>query len=78
MKTLLTFGADVNPLNQVSQTPLDIAIDKRSSNIVAILVSVGGKTGDTVLEEDDRSASLQTPLEPFDTVCMYVYIFMSS
>ena len=69
VKTLLTFGADVNPLNQVSQTPLDIAIDKQSSNVVAILVSVGGTTGDKVLEENERPAAAQNMLEPFDTVC---------
>ena len=68
MKTLLTFGADVNPLNQVSQTPLDIAIDKRSCNIVTILVSVGGKTGDKVLEDNDGAAAVQSTLEPFDMV----------
>lgn len=68
VKTLLTFGADVNPLNNFCQTPLDIAISKQCRNIVTILVSVCGKTGDTVLKEGDQSSSLRT-LEPFDTVC---------
>lgn len=74
VKALLTFGADVNPLNQVLQTPLDIAIDKRSCNIVAILVSVGGKTGDKVIVEDDGEATVHHTLEPFDVVCMSMWI----
>lgn len=69
MKTLLTFGADVNPLNEFSQTPLDIAIDKQCYTITAILVSVGGMTSDKVVEGGEEAANM---LEPFDPVrtCM--------
>ena len=68
MKTLLTFGADVNPLNEFSQTPLDIAIDKQCCTIIAILVSVGGMTSDKVVnvEGGEKAANM---LEPFDPVC---------
>ena len=65
MKTLLTFGADVNPLNDLCQTPLDIAIDKQLCNIVAILVSVGGKRNDKVIDNDESSV-VRSPLEPFE------------
>lgn len=67
MKTLLTFGADVNPLNEFSQTPLDIAIDKQCCTIIAILVSIGGKTSDKI---DKGSEEAPNMLEPFDPVCM--------
>ena len=65
MKTLLTFGADVNPLNDLCQSPLDIAIDKQLGNIVAILVSVGGKPNDKVIDNYESSA-VRGPLEPFE------------
>ena len=35
---------------------------------MTILVSVGGKTGDKVLEDNDGAAAVQSTLEPFDMV----------
>ena len=67
VKTLLTFGAEVNLLNNACQTPLDIAMDMQNGTIVAILVSVGGKTADNVLDDNDVVTSAHI-LEPFDKV----------
>lgn len=67
VKMLLTFGAEVNPLDNHTQTPLDLAIARELSNIVAILVSVGGKTGDAILESKDGIIPVRT-LEPFEQV----------
>ena len=72
VKTLLTFGANINPLNDRLETPLDMAISRQICGIVAILVSVGGKTGDNVLKEEDGTV-LQRRLEPFDMVCKLLF-----
>ena len=82
VKVLLTFGAEVNPLNNLCQTPLDFAISRESCNLVAILVSVGGKTGDAVLKEDDGGPDVVPQLEPFDPVSerslVYAYIYKNT
>ena len=65
---LLIFGAEVNPINNHCQTPLDIAISGEMCNIVAMLISVGGKTGDALLNEEDGQDSVRQ-LEPFHQVC---------
>ena len=64
---LLIFGAEVNPLNNHCQTPLDLAISIESCNTVAMLISVDGKTGDALLSEEDGPATIWK-LEPFNQV----------
>jgi calcium-independent phospholipase A2 len=65
VKMLLIFGAEVNPLNNHCQTPLDLAISRESCNTVAMLISVDGKTGDALLSEEDGPATIWK-LEPFN------------
>ena len=65
---LLIFGAEVNPLNNHCQTPLDLAISRESCNIVAILISVGGKASDAVLSKEEEQDAVRQ-LEPFNPVC---------
>lgn len=49
VKILITFEAEVNALNQAHHTPLDFALEMRQMEIVDLLVSVGGLTGDLVV-----------------------------
>jgi hypothetical protein len=65
---LLIFGAEVNPLNNHCQTPLDLAISRESCNTVAMLISVDGKTGNALLSEEDGRAPAIRKLEPFNPV----------
>jgi hypothetical protein len=66
VKMLLIFGAEVNPLNNHCQTPLDLAISRESCNTVAMLISVDGKTGNALLSEEDGRAPAIRKLEPFN------------
>lgn len=65
---LLIFGAEVNPLNNQCQTPLDLAISRETCNIVAILISVGGKASDALLSKEEGQEAVRQ-LEPFNPVC---------
>ena len=64
-KTLLTFGAYVNPVNAVGDTPLDVAIERRLCNMVAYLVSVGGNTAEHV---NGAGPTMSHALQPFEKV----------
>ena len=52
VKVLVAFGGEVNSLNPNDQTPLDIATKCHpDGEIVTLLVSVGGQTGQYVVHE---------------------------
>lgn len=46
VKLLITFGANPNALNLFEDTPLDLALQSNQMNLVDLLVSVGGNSGE--------------------------------
>ena len=46
VKLLVTFGGNPNALNVAEDTPLDLALQSNQMNLVDVLVSVGGNSGE--------------------------------
>ena len=46
VKLIITFGANPNALNCFEDTPLDLALQSNQMNLVDLLVSVGGNSGE--------------------------------
>lgn len=51
VRLLLQLGAEVSPRSDTSKTPLDLAIEKRQTEVEKILRDDGGETGNEVFEK---------------------------
>ena len=57
MKALIAFGAELNLLDQMNQTPFDIVCSQRRTDLGEVLSRVGAKRAGEVLkqrEEEER------------------------
>ena len=52
MKLLLAFGADINPLDSQSLTPLDHALKQNFESAISLLLSVGALNREATFEPD--------------------------
>ena len=57
-KALIVFGADINARNKYDQTPLDIALQNQVDDLVPLLVSVGGKRSEDIIQSSGSPSGL--------------------